>query len=83
MLCGYTASWGDACWANGSHAFQLRLCQVGHLAFPEGQHVYGPVVIEGENGHSGATAETEAQGSGSFFLSCKEGGNEDRRARKM
>lgn len=83
MLCGYTASWGDASWANGSHAFQLRLCQVGHLAFRGGQHVYGPVVIEGEKEHRGATAETEAQGSGSFFPSRKEGGNEDRRAKKM
>lgn len=58
MLCGYTASWGDARWTNGSQAFQVRLCQVGHLAFSAGQHVHGPMVLEAWNGHSGAKPET-------------------------
>lgn len=69
MLCGYTASWGKAGWTNCSQASQVRLCHVGHSAFLAGQHVYGPVVLERWNGQSSATAETEAQGSGSFFPS--------------
>lgn len=50
VLCGYTASWEEARWANGSQTLQVRLCQVGQSAFSAGQYVYGLVVPEAENG---------------------------------
>lgn len=75
MLCGYTASWGDACWPNGCQAFQVRLHQEGHLAFPAAQRVHGPMMFE--QGWRGTVAQKQkqshrAQGFSSYHVKKEE-----------
>lgn len=64
MLCGYTASWGNAWWPNGCQAFQVRLCQGRHLAFTAGQHVHVPVVFE--QGWSGTWVQKQSHRAQGF-----------------